>query len=73
MSYGRVAVALVGARVERAVELDINLECVAACLYGHRGGAGPPLPVAIVPGQAGIPGEFLARWSPDFFTLVARP
>ena len=56
----------------RAVELDINPEWVAGYLYGHRGGVGPPAPIPVVPGQNGIPGQFLAAWSRDFFALQAR-
>ena len=67
-----LADALLGAKVVRAVELDINPEWVAAYLYGHRGGNGPLAPVPIVPGQPGVPGQFLAPYSRDFFTIVAR-
>jgi hypothetical protein len=67
-----LASALVGARVARAVELDINPEWVAAYLYGHRGGRGPLAPVPMVPGQPGVPGQFLEPYSRDFFTIVAR-
>lgn len=63
---------LIGARVVRAAELDINPEWVAGYLYGHRGGKGPLAPVPAMPGQNGIPGQFLAPWSRDFFTIVAR-
>ena len=65
-----LADALLSARVVRAVELDINPEWVAGYLYGHRGGAGPLAPVPVVPGQRGIPGQYLAAWSRDFFTVV---
>ncbi len=64
--------ALQGAGVQRAVELDINPEWVAAYLYSHRHGHRPPVPVPIVPGQIGVPGQFLAPYSRDFFTIVAR-
>ena len=65
--------ALEAAHVVRAVELDINPEWVNAYLYGHHaGGHGPPTPVQMVSGQQGIPGQFLAPWSRDFFTIVAR-
>jgi hypothetical protein len=64
--------ALLGAKVVRAVELDINPEWVAAYLYGHRGGKGPLAPVPIVAGQPGVPGQFLTPYSRDFFTIVAR-
>lgn len=66
-----IAEALLGAGVVRAVELDINPEWVAGYLYGHRGGAGPLAPIPVVPGQQGIPGQYLAPWSRDFFTVVA--
>ena len=66
-----LADALLSAGVVRAVELDINPEWVAGYLYGHRGGAGPLAPVPVVPGQQGIPGQYLAPWSRDFFTVVA--
>jgi hypothetical protein len=64
--------ALLAAHVARAVELDINPEWVAAYLYGHRGGHGPPAPVPVMAGQQGIPGQFLGPWSRDFFTIVAK-
>lgn len=72
MTVAELASALLGAHVVRAVELDINPEWVAAYLYGHRGGHGPPAPVPVMPGQQGIPGEFLAPWSRDFFAIGAR-
>jgi hypothetical protein len=68
---GGLAAAMVGAGVVRAVELDINPEWVAGYLYGHRGGASPLAPIPVVPGQAGIPGQYLEPWSRDFFTIVA--
>jgi hypothetical protein len=63
---------LLGAKVVRADELDINPEWVAAYLYGHRGGNGPLAAVPIVPGQPGVPAQFLAPYSRDFLTIVAR-
>jgi hypothetical protein len=72
LTVAALADALLGAHVVRAVELDINPEWVNAYLYGHRGGKGPPAPVPIVSGQNGIPGQFLAPWSRDFFTIVGR-
>jgi hypothetical protein len=66
-----LADALLSAGVVRAVELDINPEWVAGYVYGHRGGAGPLAPIPVVPGQQGIPGQYLAPWSRDFFTVVA--
>jgi hypothetical protein len=65
-----IADALLNAGVVRAVELDINPEWVAGYLYGHRGGAGPLAPIPIMPGQQGIPGQFLEPWSRDFFTMT---
>lgn len=67
-----LAGALLAARVVRAVELDINPEWVAGYLYGHRGGRGPLAPVQVVAGQPGIAGQFLAPYSRDFFSVVAR-
>lgn len=64
--------ALRGARVIRAVELDINPEWVAAYFYGHRGGIGPLAPVPVVPGQHGVPGQFLVPYGRDFFSVQAR-
>ncbi len=64
--------ALRSAQVIRAVALDINPQWVAGYLYGHRGGAGPPAPVPVVPGQHGTPGFFLDPYSRDFFTILTR-
>ena len=72
LTVQELANALLGAKVVRAVELDINPEWVAAYLYGHRGGNRPLAPVPIVPGQPGVPGQFLTPYSRDFFTIVAR-
>jgi len=72
LTPAQLAYALLGARVVRAVELDINPEWVAGYLYGHRGGVGPLAPVPVVPGQNGVPGSFLAPYSRDFFTIEAR-
>jgi hypothetical protein len=72
LTVAQLAGALVSAHVARAVELDINPEWVAAYLYGHRGGHGPLAPVPVMPGQSGIPGEYLAPWSRDFFTIDVR-
>jgi hypothetical protein len=69
LTAGDLAQALLGAGVVRAVELDINPEWVAGYVYGHRGGVGPPAPVPVVPGQNGVPGQFLAPYSRDFFTI----
>ena len=72
LTVSQLVDALLGARVVRAVELDINPEWVAAYLYGHRGGHGPLAPVPVAPGQSGVPGQFLAPYSRDFFTVDAR-
>ncbi len=66
----QLADALRGAGVQRAVELDINPDWVAAYLYRH-GGAGPAWS-QVVPGQLGIAGHFLTPYSRDFFTVVAQ-
>ena len=65
-----LAQALIGAGVERAVELDINPDWVAGYLYVHggRGPAGSP----VVPGQLGIAGRFLEPYSRDFFAVLTR-
>jgi hypothetical protein len=70
LTVSALAEALLGARVVRAVELDINPEWVAAYLY--RQGTRRPAPVPIVPGQAGIPGQLLSPYSRDFFVVAAR-
>jgi hypothetical protein len=70
LSPAMIAQALVGAGVERAVELDINPEWVAGYLYVHH--AGGPTAVPVVPGQFGIPGRLLSPYSRDFFTVLAR-
>jgi hypothetical protein len=70
LSPAAIAGALAGAGVQRAVELDINPEWVAGYLYLHRGSG--PVPVPLVPGQTGIPGELLSPYARDFFTVLAR-
>jgi hypothetical protein len=72
LTVAALADGLLGARVVRAVELDINPEWVAGYLYGHHGGVGPLAPVPIAPGQVGVPGTFLIPYSRDFFTVVGR-
>jgi hypothetical protein len=72
LTTGQLAAALLSAHVVRAVENDINPEWVAAYFYGHRGGHGPLAPIGLVPGQNGVPGEFLAPYSRDFFAIVGR-
>lgn len=72
LTPAQLAQAMVSAHVVRAVELDINPEWVNAYVYGHRHGHGPLAPVAMVPGQNGIPGEFLTPWGRDFFSVNGR-
>jgi hypothetical protein len=67
-----LADALQAARVERAVELDINPEWVAAYLYAHHSASGPVQPVPALAAQTGIPGEYLSPWSRDFFAVAVR-
>jgi hypothetical protein len=71
-TVAQLASTLRGARVVRAVELDINPEWVAGYLYRHHGTAGPLAPIPVAPGQHGVPGFFLTPYSRDFFTVVAR-
>jgi hypothetical protein len=70
VSPAAIAQALVGAGVQRAVELDINPEWVAGYLYVH-GGSGPSAE-PVVPGQNGIAGRFLEPYGRDFFTILGR-
>jgi hypothetical protein len=72
LTVAQLADALLQARVVRAVELDINPQWVAGYVYRHPGHAAAPTPLSVVPGQVGVPGGFLAPYSRDFFTLVAR-
>jgi hypothetical protein len=65
-----LAKALVSAGAVRAVELDINPYAVAGYLYVHH--ATGPVPVPVVPGQQGIPGQLLAPDSRDFLAVVAN-
>lgn len=71
-TVAQLAQALLGAGAVRAVELDINPEWVAGYVYAHHGRHGPLTPEALVPGQHGVPGSFLAPYSRDFFIVVAR-
>jgi hypothetical protein len=67
---GDLARALIGAGVQRAVQLDINPDWVAGYLYvhGHSRPSGSP----VVPEQLGIAGRFLEPYSRDFLAVVAR-
>jgi hypothetical protein len=70
LSPAGIAQALVGAGVQRAIELDINPQWVAGYLYLHRAAA--PAAVPVVPGQNSISGQFLEPYARDFLTVVAR-
>jgi hypothetical protein len=70
LSPSGIARALIGAGVQRAVELDINPAWVAGYLYMH--GRTGPSAVPVVPGQNGISGRFLEPYTRDFFTVLAR-
>jgi hypothetical protein len=69
LSPAELADALVSAGVQSAVELDINPEWVAGYLYRH--GSRRAVAVPVLPEQPGIPGQLLAPYSRDFFTVLA--
>lgn len=71
LSVSALAGALVGARVQRAAELDINPEWVSLYLYGHDAG-GSLRVIPMIPGQSGIPGQLLLPYKRDFFTIITR-
>ena len=70
LSPAALAGALVSAGAVRAIELDINPYAVAGYLYLHR--ATGPVPVPVVLGQQGIPGQLLAPDRRDFLAVVAN-
>ncbi len=72
LTVAALTAALLHAHVVRAVELDINPEWVAGYLYAHHSVHGRPVPLTVIQGQAGIPGEFLVPWERDFFAVDAR-
>jgi hypothetical protein len=72
LSVAAIANALVGAGAERAVELDINPDWVAAYLYRHRPGGRPLGIFPVVPNQLGVAGFFLVPYSRDFFSVLTR-
>jgi hypothetical protein len=72
LSVRALAQALLAKDVVRAMELDINPRWVAAYLYAHSPRHAAPSPIPLVPGQTGIPGQFLQPYFRDFFTVVAR-
>jgi hypothetical protein len=73
LSVRALAHALVGKGVVRAMELDINPRWVAGYIYAHPRHHHPIAPIPLMPGQTGIPGQFLAPYFRDFFTVVKRP
>jgi hypothetical protein len=72
LSVRALAEALAGTGAVRAMELDINPRWVAGYVYAHSARAGAPVPIPVVPGQTGIPGEFLVPYFRDFFTVITR-
>jgi len=72
LSVRALADALLGAGAVRAMELDINPRWVAGYLYAHHRRALSPSAVPLVPGQTGIPGQFLQPYFRDFFSVTAR-
>lgn len=70
LSPAELASSLIGAGAVRAIELDINPWWVAGYLYPHREAA--VRPVGLVPGQRGVAGKFLRRYSRDFLTFITR-
>ncbi len=54
------------------MELDINPRWVAGYVYDHPRRTIAPVPIPLVPGQTGIPGQFLAPYFRDFFTVIRR-
>jgi hypothetical protein len=72
LTISRLAKTLISANVQRAVELDINPQWVAAYLYKHHDTGSSVTPLLVVPGAPGVPGQFLQPYSRDFFTLAVR-
>jgi len=73
LSVRALAQALLTRGAVRAMELDINPRWVAGYVYAHPPHAGAPTAVPLVPGQTGIPGQFLQPYFRDFLTVLARP
>ena len=71
LTVGELADGMTAAGVQRAVQLDINPDWVAAYLYVHHPAA-PLTPVPVVPGQYGIYGHLLAPYTRDFFTVLSN-
>jgi hypothetical protein len=72
LSVRALADALIAAGVTRAMELDINPAWVAGYAYVHDRGTAPLAPLALVPAQTGVPGQFLQPYYRDFFSVLAR-
>ena len=73
LSVRALAEALAAKGVVRGMELDINPRWVAAYVYDHPPRHATPTPIPLIPGQPGIPGQFLEPYFRDFFTVIARP
>jgi len=73
LSVRALAEALAHAGAFRAMELDINPRWVAGYVYEHRPHSRAPTPVPLMPGQTGIPGDFLQPYFRDFFTVIVHP
>ncbi len=71
LTVAQLAGPMVGAGVQRGVQLDINPDWVAGYLYVHHHRSGPT-PIPVVPGQFGISGQLLAPYSRDFFTVLSN-
>ena len=72
LSVRALAEALAAKGVVRAMELDINPRWVAAYVYAHPPRSKAAVPVPLVPGQTGIPSQFLQPYFRDFFTVIVR-
>jgi hypothetical protein len=70
LSVRALADALLAKGVVRAMELDINPRWVAEYVYAHPRQHAGPTPIALMPGQTGIPGQFLQPYFRDFFTVI---
>jgi hypothetical protein len=72
LSVAALGDALLSANVVRAVELDINPDWVAGYIYPHTVSGQPTNIIPVVPNQTGVAGFFLAPYSRDFFSILAR-
>ena len=73
LSVRALASALAAQGVVRAMELDINPRWVAGYVYVHPRHGRVPVPVPLMSGQTGIPGQFLTPYFRDFLSVIARP